>query len=96
MANSNGTAVNYTVFLLNADGTINHSLPMSLQANSQTSFLGSDPTIFGNNIDLSSPFVFNGSIAVCASQAVGLVPIGIEGGAMYTIPVTNDVCPVLT
>jgi len=92
IANSNPTAVNFNVLLLNADGTISNSLAMSLQANSQTSFVVSDPLIFGDNIDLSSPFVFNGSIVVCASQAVGLVPIGIEGGALYTIPVTNDPC----
>jgi hypothetical protein len=100
IANPNATATNFTIFLLNADGTINHSLQMSLQANSQTSFVLSDPTVFGNNVDSSSPLLFNGSIAICASQPVGVVPIGIEGGALYTIPVTNDVftdaaCPVL-
>jgi hypothetical protein len=100
MANPNATATNFTILLLNADGTINHSLQMSLQANSQTSFVLSDPTVFGNNIDSSSPLLFNGSIAIYASQPIGVVPIGIEGGALYTIPVTNDVftnaaCPVL-
>jgi hypothetical protein len=100
IANPNSTATNFTVFLLNADGTINHSLQMSLQANSQTSFVVSDPTIFGNNIDTSSALLFNGSIAICASQPVGVVPIGIEGGALFTVPVTNDAfantaCPVI-
>jgi len=100
IANPNATATNFTIFLLNADGTINHSLQMSLQANSQTSFVLSDPTIFGNNIDSSSPLLFNGSIAICASQPVGVVPIGIEGGALFTIPVTNDTfanpaCPLM-
>ena len=100
VANPNPTAANFTVFLFNADRTLNHSLVMSLQANSQTSFVVSDPTIFGNNIDLSSPFVFDGSIAVCATQPLGLVAIGIEGGALYTIPVhrerkTTDPCPLM-
>jgi hypothetical protein len=100
IVNPNSTATNFTVFLLNADGTINHSLPMSLQANSQTSFVVSDPTIFGNNIDSSSPLLFNGSIVICASQPVGVVAIGIEGGALYTIPVANDAfanaaCPAM-
>lgn len=100
IANPNATATNFTIFLMNADGTINHSLQMSLQANSQTSFVLSDPTVFGNNIDSSSPLLFNGSIAICASQPIGVVAIGIEGGALYTIPVTNDVftnagCPAI-
>jgi hypothetical protein len=95
VANPNATATNFTVYLLNADGSVNHALPMSLQANNQTSFVLTDPTIFGSSIDPNSTLLFDGSVAVCASQPVAVVPIGIEGGALYTIPVTNDACPVL-
>jgi hypothetical protein len=100
IANPNSTATDFTVFLLNANGTINDSFQMTLQANSQTSFVVSDSLIFGNTIDITSELLFNGSIAICASQPVAVVPIGIEGGALYTIPVANDAfanaaCPVL-
>jgi len=95
IANPNSTATNFTIFLMNADGTTNHSITMSLQANGQTSFVLTDSTIFGNNVDPNSPSLFNGSIAICATQPVGVVPIGIEGGALYTIPTTNDACPVV-
>ena len=37
---------------------------------------------------------FNGTVVVCASQPVGLVAIGVEGGALFTNSVTNDFpCP---
>jgi hypothetical protein len=50
-----------------------------------------DNAVFGH--DLSSSTLFNGSVAVCAAQPVGLVAIGIEGGAFFTTAVTNDPCP---
>src|SRR6185436_2824369 len=78
IANPNSTATDFTVFLLNANGTINDSFQMTLQANSQTSFVVSDSLIFGSTIDITSELLFNGSITICASQAVTMVPIGIE------------------
>ena len=91
VSNPNASAVPFTVFLLNADGTTKDSIQKTLPANGQTSFVVSDPTVFGNNIDPSA--LFTGSIAVCSTQPLGLVTIGIEGGALYTISVTNDLCP---
>lgn len=92
IANPNSVASNVVVILLNPDGTKKKTLnTMTLAAMGQTSFVVTQPNIFGNDIDPST--VFNGSLAVCSSQPVGLVGIGIEGGALFTIPATNDPCP---
>jgi len=92
VSNPNASTVNYTVHLLNADGTTRDTAQKSLPAKGQTSFVVSDTTVFPNaNFDPNTQFT--GSIAVCATQPMGLVTIGIEGGALYTISVTNDLCP---
>jgi hypothetical protein len=91
IANPNNGNTNVTVKLLLADGTIKDSIQKNLPPNGQTSFVVTDGAVFGHDLD-SSTF-FNGSVAVCASQPVGLVAIGIEGGAFFTSAVTNDPCP---
>ena len=91
VANPNNSNTNVTIKLLEPDGTIKNSVTRTLPPNGQNSFLATDPTIFGHDIDSSK--LFNGSLAVCASQPVGLVTVGIESGAFFTISVTNDPCP---
>ena len=91
ISNPNAGAVGFTVHLLNADGTAKDSIQKTLPANGQTSFVVSEPSIFGNDFDAAT--LFTGQIAVCSTQPLGLVTIGIEGGALYTISVTNDLCP---
>lgn len=91
IANPNNSNTNVTVKLLLADGTIKNTIQKSLPPNGQTSFVLTDGAVFGR--DLSSSALFNGSVAVCANQPVGLVAIGIEGGAFFTTAVTNDPCP---
>ena len=91
IANPNNSNTNVTVKLLLADGTVKDSIQKNLPPNGQTSFVLTDNAVFGH--DLTSSTLFNGSVAICASQPVGLVPIGIEGGAFFTTAVTNDPCP---
>lgn len=91
MANPNNSNTNVTIKLLLADGTIKDTIQKNLPPNGQTSFVLTDSAVFGH--DLSSSALFNGSVAVCATQPVGLVPIGFEGGAFFTTAVTNDPCP---
>jgi len=91
IANPNNSNTNVTIKLLLADGTIKDTIVKSLPPHGQTSFVLTDSTVFGH--DLSSSTLFNGSVAVCATQPVGLVPIGFEGGAFFTTAVTNDPCP---
>lgn len=91
VANPNNSNTNVTVKLLLADGTIKDTIQKNLPPNGQTSFVLTDGAVFGR--DLSSSALFNGSVAVCASQPVGLVAIGIEGGAFFTTAATNDPCP---
>ena len=91
IANPNNSNTNVTVKLLLADGTVKDTIQKTLPPNGQTSFVLTDSAVFGH--DLSSSTLFNGSVAVCATQPVGLVPIGFEGGAFFTTAVTNDPCP---
>jgi hypothetical protein len=91
IANPNNSNTNVTVKLLLADGTVKDTIQKNLPPHGQTSFVLTDSAVFGH--DLSSSTLFNGSVAVCAAQPVGLVPIGIEGGAFFTTAVTNDPCP---
>jgi len=90
--NRSAGAAAFTVHLINADGTTRDTAQKTLPAKEQTSFVVTDPTVFPNaNFDAAT--LFTGSIAVCSTQPLGLVTIGIEGGALYTISVTNDLCP---
>jgi hypothetical protein len=91
ISNPNASSVGFTVHLLNADGTTRDTAQKTLPAKEQTSFVVTDPTIFPNGNFPAT--LFTGSIAVCSTQPLGLVTIGIEGGALYTISVTNDLCP---
>jgi len=88
LANPNGSQTTVTVKVYNADGTLNGSFPEVLAANAQSIFMLSQKLSF-------SSALFTGSLAVCASQPVGLVALGVEGGptGLFTIPVTNDPCP---
>jgi len=89
LANPNGSQTTVTVKVLNGDGTLKGSFPETLPANGQTIFLLNQKMTF----DTST--LFTGSVAVCASQPVGLVAIGVEGGptGLFTISVTTDPCP---
>lgn len=91
IANPNNSNTNVTFKLLLADGTIKDTIQKTLPPHGQTSFVLTDSAVFGH--DLSSSTLFNGSVAVCAAQPVGLVAIGVEGGAFFTTAVTNDPCP---
>jgi hypothetical protein len=91
IANPNNSNTNVTIKLLLADGTIKNTIQKNLPPNGQTSFVLTDNAVFGHDLDSST--LFNGSVAVCAAQPVGLVAIGIEGGAFFTTAVTNDPCP---
>lgn len=87
IANPNNSNTTVTVKVLNADGTTKGSFQEILSANNQTIFTLSQKMNFDSSL-------FNGSMAVCASQPIGLVTIGFEGGqAFFTTSVTNDPCP---
>ena len=87
IANPNKSKTTVTVKVLNADGTSKGSFQESLDPNAQTLFTLPSKVSF----DMST--LFNGSVAVCATQPVGLVTVGFEGGAFFTASVTNDPCP---
>ncbi|HXI40737.1 MAG TPA: hypothetical protein VNH83_12195, partial [Bryobacteraceae bacterium] len=82
IANPNNSNTNVTVKLLLADGTVKDTIQKTLPPNGQISFVLTDGAVFAH--DLTASALFNGSVAVCASQPVGLVAIGIEGGAFFT------------
>jgi serine/threonine protein kinase len=86
LANPNGSQTTITVKVFNADGSLNGSFPETLAANAQAIFL--------LNQSFTSA-LFTGTVAVCASQPVGLVAIGAESGStgLFTIDVTTDPCP---
>jgi hypothetical protein len=93
IANPNGTPTTYGVTLLNADGSTRHSVQRpALPPNGQSIFVLTD--IMPGVITPDPVTPFDGSVVVCASQPVGLVAIGVEGGALFTNSVTNDIpCP---
>ena len=88
VSNPNASQTVVTVKVLNADGSVKGTFPETLPANGQTIFLLNSKMNFGSTL-------FNGSVAVCAPQPVGLVALGVEGGSsgLFTISVTNDPCP---
>ena len=88
VSNPNGSQTVVTVKVLNADGSVKGTFPETLPANGQTIFLLNSKMNFGSSL-------FNGSVAVCAPQPVGLVALGVEGGStgLFTIAVTTDPCP---
>jgi hypothetical protein len=87
IANPNKSKTTVTVKVLNADGSSKGQFQESLDPNAQTLFTLPSKVSF----DMST--LFNGSVAVCATQPVGLVTVGFEGGAFFTASVTNDPCP---
>jgi hypothetical protein len=93
IANPNAASTAYSVTLLNADGSTKHSVQRpALPPNGQSIFVLTD--IMPGVITPDSVNPFDGSVVVCASQPVGLVAIGVEGGALFTTSVTNDFpCP---
>jgi hypothetical protein len=92
LSNPNGTPTVVTVKVLKSDGTQLGSFTESLGKNAQTVFLLASHA--GLNFGSTPQTPFNGSVAVCAPQAVGLVALGAEGkGGLFSISVTNDPCP---
>jgi len=96
LSNPNGTPTVVTVKVLKSDGTQLGSFTESLGKNAQTVFLLSSQA--GLNFGATPQTPFNGSVAVCAPQAVGLVALGAEGSSpstvgLFSISVTTDPCP---
>jgi hypothetical protein len=92
LSNPNGTPTVVTVKVLKSDGTQLGSFTESLGKNAQTVFLLSPHP--GLDFGSTPQTPFNGSVAVCAPQAVGLVALGAEGsGGLFSISVTTDPCP---
>lgn len=89
IANPNSSATSVTVKVLNSSGSAMGSFGVTLAANNQTLFNLTDKMTF-------SSALFSGAVAVCATQPVGLVVIGVEGvgtQAMFNTAVTTDPCP---
>jgi hypothetical protein len=88
ISNPNGSQTVVTVKVLNSDGSVKGTFPETLPANGQTIFLLNSKMNFGSTL-------FNGSVAVCAPQPVGLVALGVEyaSSGLFTIAVTTDPCP---
>ena len=87
IANPNSSATNVAVKVLNPDGSTKGSFEETLAAKNQAIFTLSSKLNFGSSL-------FTGSLAVCATQPIGLVTIGFEGGqAFFSTAVTNDPCP---
>jgi hypothetical protein len=82
-----GTTV--TVKVLNADGSTKGTFTETLPTNGQTLFL------LDSKVSFDKSTLFNGSVAVCATQPVGLVALGVEyaSSGLFTIAVTTDPCP---
>jgi hypothetical protein len=92
LSNPNGTPTVVTVKVMKSDGTQLGSFTENLGKNAQTVFLLSSQA--GLNFGSTPQTPFNGSVAVCAPQAVGLVALGAEGsGGLFSISVTTDPCP---
>jgi hypothetical protein len=87
VANPHGSQTKVTVKVLNPDGSLKGSFDETLPANGQTIFT------LTSKLGFDTSTLFNGSAAVCATQAVGLVTVGFEGGAFFSTSVTNDPCP---
>jgi hypothetical protein len=87
IANPNSTPTAVMVKVLNTDGTFKGTFQENLAPNAQTLFT------LPSKISFDSSTLFNGAVAVCASQPVGLVTVGFEGGAFFSASVTNDPCP---
>jgi hypothetical protein len=89
IANPNNSTADVTVMVLNADGSSMGSFQETLAGDNQTIFTLDSKLNFSSFS--SAPFI--GSVAVCATQPIGLVTVGFEGGAFFSTSVTNDPCP---
>jgi hypothetical protein len=89
IANPNNSAATVTVKVLSSTGSVSNTFEETLAANNQMLFNLTDKVKFSSSL-------FNGAVAVCATEPVGLVVIGVEGvgqQAMYNTAVTTDPCP---
>lgn len=92
VANPSESTATVTVNVLNANGSSLGKFQETLAANHQTIFtLDSSATNLNFSSFGTTPFV--GSVAVCSSEPIGLVAIGLEGSEFYSTSVTNDPCP---
>lgn len=91
IANPNSTSTTVTVTVYNSSGSKEGSFQETLQANNQTIFTLTQKLAS----TFSSSSLFTGSVAVCATQPIGLVTVGFEGGqAFFTTAVNNPTsCP---
>jgi len=89
IANPNSSTASVTVKLLNSNGSVIGSFQEALQANNQVLFTLTEKMSFSSSL-------FNGAVAVCSTEPVGLTVIGVEGvgqQAMFNTAVTTDPCP---
>jgi len=88
LANPNKSNTTVTVTVFDESGNKKGSFQETLQPNNQTIFTLTQKM----NFDAS---LFTGSVAVCATQPIGLVTVGFEGGqAFFTTSVVNpSPCP---
>jgi len=89
IANPNNSTTTVTVKVLNSSGSVSNTFDETLAANNQTLFNLTDKVKFSSSL-------FNGAVAVCATQPVGLVVNGVEGvgqQAMFNTAATTDPCP---
>jgi hypothetical protein len=89
VANPNGQTAVLTIKLLNPNGTVKDSIQNMLPAKGQTLLVVSQA--FAS--DFSGTTLFNGSLAVCSDQPVGLLALGVESGIFFSTSSTNDPCP---
>ncbi len=91
LANPNNSTTTVTVMVMDEGGKqiIGSPFTETLAAENQTIFTLNSITklSFGSSL-------FTGSVAVCASEPIGLVTVGFEGAAtFFSTAVTNDPCP---
>jgi hypothetical protein len=91
LANPNKSTTTVTVKVLDSSGNQMSGSPFTetLEADNQTIFTLDSKLNFSSFS--STPFM--GSVAICATQPIGLVTVGFEGGAFFSTSVTNDPCP---
>lgn len=90
IANPNSSNTDVTVTVFDQNGNKKGSFKDTLQASNQTIF-----TLTQKLPNSFSSSLFTGSVSVCASQPIGLVTVGFEGGqAFFTTSVSNpSPCP---
>lgn len=88
IANPNSSTTTVTITVYDSSDNKQGSFQETLPANNQTIFTLTQKMNFSSSL-------FTGSVAVCATQPIGLVTVGFEGGqAFFTTSVTNPTsCP---